>query len=347
MFERSLSDLIKGLRSHRGKDEPKYVAQVMDEIRHEVRSGDLEVKAEACSSSPTSRCSAIPSQAPTSTCSKPWLRPNTDHKHVGYLAAAHASPPTLSADSSDKYDQERSAIQSVSRRRDSAQTDFHISQTPDLARHLGPDVIKLLTHSRPMIRKKALLRPLCTHHQVARTSRGKLDRLREKHERSGPRRSIRCGQHHLRARPSRSKTLPPALAATLPSAHDLDQQLDAHQDHQALWLAHASRASARQEARAANNHHHLHDARHESAVRVHSHTINHRGMLTQPGGDDLAHICVEKLASFLTDNRSEPQVYRPACVGQDPPKPSTPVAQHQESFLSRSRIPTCRSGCAP
>lgn len=47
MFERSLSSLIKGLRSHRGKDEAKYIATVLDEIRHEVRSGDMEVKAEA------------------------------------------------------------------------------------------------------------------------------------------------------------------------------------------------------------------------------------------------------------------------------------------------------------
>lgn len=47
MFERSLSSLIKGLRSHRGRDEPKYVATLMEEIKHEIRSGDMDVKAEA------------------------------------------------------------------------------------------------------------------------------------------------------------------------------------------------------------------------------------------------------------------------------------------------------------
>lgn len=47
MFERSLSSLIKGLRSHRGRDERKYVATVMEEIKHEIRSGDMDVKAEA------------------------------------------------------------------------------------------------------------------------------------------------------------------------------------------------------------------------------------------------------------------------------------------------------------
>lgn len=47
MFEKSLSALIKGLRSHRGKDEAKYVASMLEEIRAEIKSGDMEIKAEA------------------------------------------------------------------------------------------------------------------------------------------------------------------------------------------------------------------------------------------------------------------------------------------------------------
>ena len=46
MFERSIESLIKGFRSHRGKDEAKYLASVLAEIRHEVRGGDMEIKAE-------------------------------------------------------------------------------------------------------------------------------------------------------------------------------------------------------------------------------------------------------------------------------------------------------------
>jgi AP-3 complex subunit delta-1 len=47
MFERTLDSLIKGLRSHRGQDEPAFVATLLEEIRHEQRSGDMEVKAGA------------------------------------------------------------------------------------------------------------------------------------------------------------------------------------------------------------------------------------------------------------------------------------------------------------
>ncbi len=46
MFERTLESLIKGFRSHRGKDQAAYLALVLGEIRHEIRSGDMEVKAE-------------------------------------------------------------------------------------------------------------------------------------------------------------------------------------------------------------------------------------------------------------------------------------------------------------
>lgn len=47
MFERTLESLIKGLRSHRGADEASFVATLLDEIRNEVRSGDMQVKAGA------------------------------------------------------------------------------------------------------------------------------------------------------------------------------------------------------------------------------------------------------------------------------------------------------------
>lgn len=47
MFERTLESLIKGLRSNRGADEAAFVTTLLDEIRHEVRSGDMDVKAGA------------------------------------------------------------------------------------------------------------------------------------------------------------------------------------------------------------------------------------------------------------------------------------------------------------
>ena len=46
MWERTLQDLIRGLRANK-KDEAKFIAQAVDEIRKEVRSKDMELKAAA------------------------------------------------------------------------------------------------------------------------------------------------------------------------------------------------------------------------------------------------------------------------------------------------------------
>ena len=46
MWERTLQDLIRGLRTNK-KDETKFISQAIDEIRQEVKSKDMELKAGA------------------------------------------------------------------------------------------------------------------------------------------------------------------------------------------------------------------------------------------------------------------------------------------------------------
>ncbi|KAN0065221.1 AP-3 complex subunit delta [Thecaphora frezii] len=157
MFERSLSALIKGLRSHRGKDEAKYVAQVMDEIRHEVRSGDMEVKAEAVLKLTYLQMLGYPFSNASFHMLEIMASPRYHLKHIGYLAAAQC------------FSQDTDVLILAT---NMIKKDLHSTQpldiavalnglshivTPDLSRHLGPDAIALLTHSRPLIRKKALL----------------------------------------------------------------------------------------------------------------------------------------------------------------------------------------------
>ena len=47
MWERTLKDLIRGLRanSRNKQDESKFIAQAIEEIRTEIRSNDMELKA--------------------------------------------------------------------------------------------------------------------------------------------------------------------------------------------------------------------------------------------------------------------------------------------------------------
>lgn len=46
MWERTLQDLIRGLRANKN-DEAKFIAQATDEIRKEIKSKDMELKAGA------------------------------------------------------------------------------------------------------------------------------------------------------------------------------------------------------------------------------------------------------------------------------------------------------------
>ena len=46
MWERTLQDLIRGLRANKN-DEAKFIAQANDEIRREIKSKDMELKAGA------------------------------------------------------------------------------------------------------------------------------------------------------------------------------------------------------------------------------------------------------------------------------------------------------------
>lgn len=46
MWERTLQDLIRGIRANK-KDEAKFIARAIDEIRDEVKSKDMDLKAAA------------------------------------------------------------------------------------------------------------------------------------------------------------------------------------------------------------------------------------------------------------------------------------------------------------
>ena len=46
MFEKTLTDLIKGIRAHKGS-EAKYIDTSIGECRKEIKSKDLEIKAKA------------------------------------------------------------------------------------------------------------------------------------------------------------------------------------------------------------------------------------------------------------------------------------------------------------
>lgn len=78
MFEKSLTDLIRGIRANK-KNEQKYIQVCLQEIRNEVKSNDVDVKGVAIAKL-TYVCMHASLQGPTefnslhSLASNAWLR---------------------------------------------------------------------------------------------------------------------------------------------------------------------------------------------------------------------------------------------------------------------------------
>ena len=88
MFERSLTALIKGLRSHRGRDEARYIALMLDEIRTEVKSGDMDVKAQAVLKLAYLQMLGYQASSVSFHILETMASPAFDAKYIGYLAAS-------------------------------------------------------------------------------------------------------------------------------------------------------------------------------------------------------------------------------------------------------------------
>ncbi|GAA5878418.1 hypothetical protein JCM8547_003594 [Rhodosporidiobolus lusitaniae] len=168
MFEQDVAGLIKALRANKN-DEARVVQQALDETRKEIQSKDMDVKAaavlkliylEMLGYSISFAAFAIV-ECMTST--------KFHIKFIGYLAASQCfdretevavlvvnlvkkdllTPPTSlfsSSASSTTVAHLTSTLSSVS-----------LLLTPTLARDLAPDLLSLLTHTRPVVRKQAVL----------------------------------------------------------------------------------------------------------------------------------------------------------------------------------------------
>ena len=71
MWERTLQDLIRGLRANK-KDESKFIANAVDEIRNEIKSKDMELKAGAVLKLTYVRLNPITGPYNTHKCSCSW-----------------------------------------------------------------------------------------------------------------------------------------------------------------------------------------------------------------------------------------------------------------------------------
>ncbi|EDQ84380.1 uncharacterized protein MONBRDRAFT_30296 [Monosiga brevicollis MX1] len=185
MFEKNLSDLIRGIRAH-PDDETKYISNCMDECRKELKNPDLDVKANAIAKLTYLQMlgfdiSWASFQIVEVMTSKKFL-----HKRIGYLAAAQS------------FHEDTDVLMLTTNMLKKGLTSQNMYEvglalnglsnfmTPDLARDLGNDVITLMTSVRPYVRKKATL---CTYPlflKYPEALRAAFPRLKDKLEDSDP-----------------------------------------------------------------------------------------------------------------------------------------------------------------
>ncbi|KAF8215817.1 adaptin N terminal region-domain-containing protein [Mycena galopus ATCC 62051] len=138
------------------KDESKFIAKAVDEIRKEIKGDDMELKAGAVLKLTYLDMLGYDMSWASFHVVEVMSSPKFHLKSVGYLAAVQS------------FDQETDVLMLTTNllKKDMISTPAEISVAlnglshivmPDLARDLSPELITMLTHSRAQIRKRAIL----------------------------------------------------------------------------------------------------------------------------------------------------------------------------------------------
>lgn len=155
MWERTLQDLIRGLRANKN-DEAKFIAQAMDEVRKEIKSKDMELKAGAVMKLTYLDMLGYDMSWASFHVIEVMSSSKIHLKSVGYLAAGQS------------FNEDTDVLMLTTNliKKDLAANPADVAitlnglshvVTPDLARDLSQEVIAMLNHSRPHIRKRAIL----------------------------------------------------------------------------------------------------------------------------------------------------------------------------------------------
>ncbi|KAJ8656449.1 hypothetical protein O0I10_007772 [Lichtheimia ornata] len=185
MFEKSLTDLIRGIRANK-KNEQKYIQVCLQEIRNEVKSNDVDVKGVAIAKLTYLQMLGYDMSWASFHVVEVMSSPKLVHKRAGYLAA------------SQSFQQDTDVLMLTTNliKKDLASPsplDIGIAinglshiVTPDLARDLCQDLVSMLNHSRPYIRKKVVLVLYKVFLRFPEALRLSFPRLREKLEDPDP-----------------------------------------------------------------------------------------------------------------------------------------------------------------
>ncbi|KAF2749483.1 AP-3 complex subunit delta [Sporormia fimetaria CBS 119925] len=185
MFEKSLYDLIRGLRNHKGT-EKEYIAESIRECRKEIRSNDMDLKSTALMKLTYLEMFGYDMSWASFNVLEVMSSPKYRHKRTGYLAAVQ----------SFRRDTEVLMLAENQLKKDiSSPTPTVISLplnaiphviNPSMANSVLSDLLPRLTHSHASIRKKTvvtLYRLALVYPETLRPAWPKIkERLQDEHE---------------------------------------------------------------------------------------------------------------------------------------------------------------------
>lgn len=184
MWERTLQDLIRGLRANKN-DESKFIGQAMDEIRREIKSKDMALKAGAVMKLTYLDMLGYDMSWASFHIVEVMSSPKIHIKSVGYLGAVQS------------FNEDTDVLMLTTNllKKDLSSTPADIAvtlngvssiMTADLARDLSPELVGMLNHSRPHIRKRAVAAMYRVFQKYPDALHHGIGRLQEKLEDSDP-----------------------------------------------------------------------------------------------------------------------------------------------------------------
>jgi AP-3 complex subunit delta-1 len=160
MFEKTLTDIVKGIRASK-RDTALYISQCIAEIKTEINSTDLYVKANALNKLTFLQSMGYGMSWASFASIEVMSSPRFAHKRIGYLAACQGfnqNTDVILLTTNLLQKELRGAVGGVGLYEAGLAINC-ISNivTEDLARDVLPEVTNLTQHSQPYLRKKAIL----------------------------------------------------------------------------------------------------------------------------------------------------------------------------------------------
>ncbi|XP_031430753.1 AP-3 complex subunit delta-1 isoform X2 [Clupea harengus] len=185
MFDKNLQDLVRGIRNHK-EDEAKYISICIDEIKSELKQDNIAVKANAVCKLTYLQMLGYDVSWAAFNIVEVMSSSKFTFKRIGYLAASqcfHEGTDVIMLTTN----QIRKDLSSPNQYDTGvALTGLSCFVTPDLARDLANDIMTLMSHTKPYIRKKAVLIMYKVFLKYPESLRPAFPRLKEKLEDPDP-----------------------------------------------------------------------------------------------------------------------------------------------------------------